>query len=116
MVRTSNVIALSIVALIAAACTSPAATVGPSGYSVPLPGSDVGVAHATLARVRNVSLGICAARASTGFDLRGGLSVNDRESPLVTWVNGPLMARRPGRVGGRSSAFQWTNLPRSDQK
>lgn len=34
--RTSHVIALPIVALIAAACASPAATVGPSGYSVPL--------------------------------------------------------------------------------
>ena len=36
VVRTSHVIAFSIVALTAAACTSPAATVGPSGYSVPL--------------------------------------------------------------------------------
>lgn len=36
MVRTAHVIAFSIVALIAAACTSPAAAVGPSGYSVPL--------------------------------------------------------------------------------
>jgi hypothetical protein len=27
-------------------------------------------------------------------DLRGGVSVSDRERPLVTGVNGPLMARR----------------------
>jgi hypothetical protein len=29
-------------------------------------------------------------------DLRDGVSANDRERPLVTEVNGPLMARRPG--------------------
>jgi hypothetical protein len=29
-------------------------------------------------------------------DLRRGLSVSDRERPLVTGVNGPLMARQPG--------------------
>ena len=27
-------------------------------------------------------------------DLRGGVSASDRERPLVTGVNGPLMARR----------------------
>ena len=31
-------------------------------------------------------------------DLRGGVSASDRERPLVTEVNGPLMARRPGHV------------------
>ena len=28
-------------------------------------------------------------------DLRGGVSASDRERPLITGVNGPLMARRP---------------------
>ena len=28
-------------------------------------------------------------------DLRDGVSASDRERPLVTEVNGPLMARRP---------------------
>jgi len=31
--------------------------------------------------------------AITWLDLRGGVSVSDRERPLVTGVNGPLMAR-----------------------
>jgi hypothetical protein len=44
--------------------------------------------------VRTVSLGICAARASTGPGLRDKLSVSDREGPLFTGVNGPLKARR----------------------
>jgi hypothetical protein len=28
-------------------------------------------------------------------DLQGGVSASDRERPLVTGVNGPLMARQP---------------------
>ena len=43
---------------------------------------------------RAISLGICAARAAMRPDLRGRLSASDRERPLVTGVNGPLMARR----------------------
>jgi hypothetical protein len=54
-------------------------------------------------RTRTVSLGICAIRASTWPDLRGGLSVSDCERPLFTQVNGPLMARRPPSEQGRSS-------------
>ena len=46
-------------------------------------------------RTRTISLGICAVRAVMWPDLRGGLSVSDRERPLVTGVNGPLMARQP---------------------
>jgi hypothetical protein len=45
-------------------------------------------------RTRTISLGICPVRARHMADLRGGVSANDRERPLVTEVNGPLMARR----------------------
>jgi hypothetical protein len=34
-------------------------------------------------------------------DLCGGVSIGDREIPLVTGVNGPLMARRPWSAYGR---------------
>ena len=34
-------------------------------------------------------------RSSSWPDLRGGVSASDRERPLVTGVNGPLMARDP---------------------
>jgi hypothetical protein len=37
-------------------------------------------------------LGICAIRAYTELDLRGRLSVSDRERPSLTEANGPLMA------------------------
>jgi hypothetical protein len=43
---------------------------------------------------RAVSLGICAVRADMSPDLRGGLAVSVRDRPLVTGVNGTLMARR----------------------
>jgi hypothetical protein len=33
-------------------------------------------------------------------DLQSGLSASDREGPLVTGVNGPLMARRPWSAQG----------------
>jgi len=36
-------------------------------------------------------------------DLRGGVSASDREKPLVTGVNGPLMARRSWRSPHQSS-------------
>jgi hypothetical protein len=39
-------------------------------------------------------LGSCAVRAVMRPDLRGGVSASDRERPLVTGVNGTLMARR----------------------
>jgi hypothetical protein len=45
-------------------------------------------------RTRTISLGICAVRACIGLDLRGRQSVSALERPLVTGVNGPLMARR----------------------
>ena len=39
----------------------------------------------------------------TWSDLRGGVSASDRERPLVTGVNGPLMARRsPGMTCART--------------
>ena len=40
-------------------------------------------------RTRTISLGICTIRAVTWPDLRVGVSVSDRERPLVTGVNGP---------------------------
>jgi len=42
-----------------------------------------------------VSLGICAVRAAIRPDLRGRLSASDRERPLFTGVNGPLMPGDP---------------------
>jgi hypothetical protein len=39
-------------------------------------------------------------------DLRGGVSASDRERPLVTGVNGPLMARRLDLVEGPTVRFQ----------
>jgi hypothetical protein len=45
-------------------------------------------------RTRTVSLGICAVTAPTWPDLRRGVSMSDRQRPLVTGVNGTLMARR----------------------
>jgi len=56
-------------------------------------GSDVGVARTTVAGVRNVSLGMCAVRAVMTPDLHGEVSASDRKRPLLTGVNGPLMAR-----------------------
>jgi len=44
-------------------------------------------------RTRTVSLGICRTHRQTGPDLGCGGSVSDREYPLFTRVNGPLMAR-----------------------
>ena len=35
-------------------------------------------------------------------DLRGGVSASDRERPLVTGVNGPLMARRSQEADPRT--------------
>src|SRR5262249_39891940 len=45
-------------------------------------------------RTRTIRLGICSIQASMLPDLRGGLSVSDRERPLLTPINGTLMARR----------------------
>ena len=45
-------------------------------------------------RTRTISLGICAIRAAVRLDLRCRVSASDRDRPLVTGVNGPLMARR----------------------
>jgi hypothetical protein len=44
-------------------------------------------------RTRTISLGICRTARRTGPDLRFDGSVSDRERPLFTGVNGPLMAR-----------------------
>jgi hypothetical protein len=44
-------------------------------------------------RTRTISLGICAIRPVRWPDLRGGVSASDRERPLVTGTNGPLMAQ-----------------------
>ena len=49
-----------------------------------------------------ISLGICAIRAAVRPDLRCGVSAGDRERPLVTRVNGTLMARRSWSKLGRS--------------
>jgi hypothetical protein len=43
-------------------------------------------------RTRTISLGICPVGAAKPPDLGGGVSTNDR--PLITGINGPLMARR----------------------
>jgi hypothetical protein len=40
-------------------------------------------------------------------DLRGGVSASDRERPLFTGVNGPLMARRPWSAYGRLPGFNY---------
>jgi hypothetical protein len=45
-------------------------------------------------RTPTISLGICSIQASKLPDLRGGLSLSDRERPLLTPINGTLMARR----------------------
>jgi len=45
-------------------------------------------------RTRAISLGAVPSGPVTWPDLRGGVSADDRERPLVTGVNGPLMARR----------------------
>ena len=47
---------------------------------------------------RTISLGSCAVRAAGRPYLRGRLSASNRERPLVTGVNGPLMAWRSGRL------------------
>ena len=41
-----------------------------------------------------ISLGAVPSGPVTWPDLRGRVSASDRERPLVTGVNGPLMARR----------------------
>jgi hypothetical protein len=41
-----------------------------------------------------ISLGICTVRWRMRLDLRRGGSASDRETPLITGVNGTLMARR----------------------
>src|SRR5690349_13321976 len=41
-------------------------------------------------------------------DLRGGVSASDRERPLVTGVNGPLMARRTA-VRPALKAASWSS-------
>ena len=45
-------------------------------------------------QTRTISLGICEIRAVVRSDLRAAVSASDRERPLVTGVNGTLMARR----------------------
>ena len=37
-----------------------------------------------------IRLGNCSIRAASGPDLRGGLSMSDRERPFLTGVNGPV--------------------------
>jgi hypothetical protein len=48
-------------------------------------------------RTRTISLGINTIHAATRPDLRRRLPASDRERPLLTGVNGPLMARRSRR-------------------
>src|SRR5437660_460789 len=59
-------------------------------------GSDVGflIGAGDENRTRTISLGICTIHAPTRPDLRIVLSASDREIPLFTGANGPLMARR----------------------
>ncbi len=47
-------------------------------------------------RTRTVSLGICPVRRRTDPDQRRNGSASDRETPLITGVNGTLMARQAG--------------------
>ncbi len=54
------------------------------------------------AKKRMVRLGICPVRPYMSADLRRDRSASDRETPLITGVNGTLMARRgdcrPARI------------------
>jgi hypothetical protein len=59
-------------------------------------------------RTRTISLGSCAIRAVVRPDLRGGMSASDRERPLVTGVNGTLMARRAA-VWPELMATSWSS-------
>ena len=45
-------------------------------------------------------------RARKRRDLRGQVSVSDRERPLVTGVNGPLMARRSQNAEPRTRGLR----------
>ena len=55
-------------------------------------------------RTRTIGLGICAVRACHMADLRRGVSASDGEKPLVTGLNGLLMARRAWWRGEGSDA------------
>src|SRR5690242_9791829 len=67
----------------------------------------------TLERVTGIEPALSAWEAVpsgpvTRPDLRGGVSATDRERPVFTGVNGPLMARAdrsPARVDGRALLF-----------
>jgi hypothetical protein len=58
-------------------------------------------------RTRTVSLGICRVQALSGPDLRCGVSASDRDCPLVTGVNGPLMARICSPDLRERAGFAW---------
>jgi hypothetical protein len=65
----------------------------------------------TVERVTRIELALSAWESVpsgpvTCPDLRFGVPASDRERPLVTGVNGPLMARRFDHVEGRPSAFK----------
>jgi hypothetical protein len=61
-------------------------------------------------RTRTVSLGSCPVRPYMSADLRRDWSASDRETPLITGVNGTLMARSAGADLHRHDALL---LPRS---
>jgi hypothetical protein len=52
------------------------------------------------------SLGICPVSPYIPPELRRNESASDRETPLITGVNGTLMAR-PGRAGPRKAPERW---------
>jgi hypothetical protein len=66
--------------------------------------------------MRIISLGICPVRRLTLPDQRRGGSASDRETPLITGVNGTLMARPAGAGLYRHGAlFLPRHLDRDDR-
>ena len=57
-------------------------------------------------RTRTISLGSAAVTAARDADLVFLAAVSDPGCPLVTLVNGPLMARRRGHIERRPSVFR----------
>ena len=55
---------------------------------------NLGLSNYRVAVSSTVSLGICPVWRRMRPDQRRGRSTSDRETPLITGVNGPLMARR----------------------
>jgi hypothetical protein len=78
--------------------------------------NDALAAHSLLERVTGIEPALSAWEAVpsglvTWPDLRGGVSASDRERPLFTGVNGPLMARGSGSLISPSLGFHQRGLP-----